>query len=48
MNARPERADKGGAANLSELLSRLTISVPDCGMLIFGLSRNGSYEAANR
>lgn len=33
---------------LDEALSRPTISVTDAGSLFFGLSRNGSYEAARR
>ena len=33
---------------LQELLSRPTADVPDVGRVCFGLSRNGSYDAANR
>ncbi len=33
---------------LDEALSRPTIPVPDAGSIFFGLSRNGSYEAAKR
>lgn len=33
---------------IDEALSRPTISVPDAGAVFFGLSRNGSYEAARR
>ena len=33
---------------LEKLLRRPTISVPECGMKIFGLCRNASYEAAKR
>lgn len=33
---------------LDEALSRATVDVPDAGAVFFGLSRNGSYEAAKR
>jgi hypothetical protein len=33
---------------IEKLLQRPAISVTDCGMMIFGLSRNGSYDAAKR
>jgi hypothetical protein len=33
---------------LIELLSKPTASVPDVGRICFGLSRNGSYDAAKR
>lgn len=33
---------------LDEALSRPTLSVPDAGAIFYGLSRNGSYEAAKR
>ena len=33
---------------LDEALSRPTLSVPNAGAVFFGLSRNGSYEAAKR
>jgi hypothetical protein len=33
---------------LKELLSHPTASVPDVGRICFGLSRNGSYDAAKR
>lgn len=33
---------------VDEALSRPTISVPEAGELFYGLSRNGSYEAAKR
>jgi hypothetical protein len=33
---------------LQELLSRPTADVDDVGRVCFGLSRNGSYEAAKR
>jgi hypothetical protein len=33
---------------LAELLSHPTASVPDVGRVCFGLSRNGSYDAAKR
>lgn len=33
---------------LDEALSHPTISVPDAGAVFYGLSRNGSYEAARR
>jgi hypothetical protein len=33
---------------IEELLRHPTISVTDCGMKVFGLSRNGSYDAAKR
>ncbi len=33
---------------LDEALSMATISVPEAGSVFFGLSRNGSYEAARR
>ncbi|TPK90556.1 MULTISPECIES: helix-turn-helix domain-containing protein [unclassified Mesorhizobium] len=33
---------------LDEALSRPTLSVPDAGAVFYGLSRNGSYEAAKR
>jgi hypothetical protein len=46
MADRPER--KNANRELQNLLSRPTISVPDAGMKCFGLSRNGSYEAAKR
>lgn len=31
---------------LDEALARPTISVPDAGMVFFGLARNAAYEAA--
>ena len=34
--------------DVEKLLKRPTISVPDCGMKVFGLSRNASYDAAKR
>jgi hypothetical protein len=34
--------------DIENLLRHPTISVPDCGMKVFGLSRNGSYDAAKR
>lgn len=40
----PKRPTKA----ISELLSRPVITVPEAGMTIFGLSRNGAYEAAKR
>ncbi|MCB1468485.1 MAG: DNA-binding protein [Rhizobiaceae bacterium] len=33
---------------IEEALTRPTISVVDAGALFYGLSRNGSYEAAKR
>jgi len=33
---------------LQELLSEPTADVPDVGRICFGLSRNGSYDAAKR
>jgi hypothetical protein len=33
---------------MDEALSRPTIPVPEAGAVFFGLSRNGSYEAAKR
>jgi hypothetical protein len=33
---------------LEELLSTPTADVPDVGRICFGLSRNGSYDAAKR
>jgi hypothetical protein len=33
---------------LQELLSHPTASIPDVGRICFGLSRNGSYNAAKR
>jgi hypothetical protein len=33
---------------LQDLLALPTASVPDVGKICFGLSRNGSYEAAKR
>lgn len=33
---------------LEDALKQPTISVPDAGRLFYGLSRNGSYEAAKR
>ena len=39
---------KPTVTDVEELLQRPAISVPDCGMKIFGLSRNGSYDAAKR
>ena len=33
---------------LEDALSRPTLSVPNAGAVFFGLSRNGSYEAAKR
>ena len=33
---------------LDEALSKATISLPEAGAVFFGLSRNGSYEAARR
>jgi hypothetical protein len=33
---------------LKELLSHATASVPDVGRICYGLSRNGSYDAAKR
>jgi hypothetical protein len=33
---------------LMELLSQPTASIPDVGRICFGLSRNGSYDAAKR
>ena len=33
---------------LQELLSAPTADVPDVGRVCFGLSRNGSYDAAKR
>lgn len=33
---------------MDEALSRPTIPVPDAGAVFFGLSRNGSYDAAKR
>jgi hypothetical protein len=33
---------------LRNLLSRPTASVPDVGRICYGLSRNASYDAANR
>ena len=33
---------------LDEALSRPTASVPDWGRLVYGLARNGSYEAARK
>lgn len=33
---------------LSQLLSSPTADVPDVGRICFGLSRNGSYDAAKR
>ena len=33
---------------LSEALTRPTISVPDAGLVFFGLGRSGAYEAARR
>ena len=33
---------------LEKLLSQPTASVPDVGRVAFGLTRNGSYEAAKR
>ncbi|MDX1247096.1 DNA-binding protein [Sinorhizobium medicae] len=33
---------------LDEALSRPTLPVPDAGRVFYGLSRNGSYEAAKR
>jgi hypothetical protein len=34
--------------DLRQLLSAPTADVPDVGRVCFGLSRNGSYDAANR
>jgi hypothetical protein len=33
---------------LTKLLSQPTASVPDVGRICFGLSRNGSFDAAKR
>ena len=33
---------------LEDALSRPTLSVPNAGAVFYGLSRNGSYEAAKR
>ncbi len=33
---------------LKKLLSKPTASIPDVGRICFGLSRNGSYDAAKR
>ncbi|WP_035725819.1 hypothetical protein [Bradyrhizobium murdochi] len=33
---------------LRQLLSKPTASIPDVGRICFGLSRNGSYDAARR
>jgi hypothetical protein len=33
---------------LRKLLSQPTASIPDVGRICYGLSRNGSYEAARR
>ena len=33
---------------LKELLSRATGSIPDVGRIVYGLSRNASYDAAKR
>lgn len=33
---------------LEDALSRPTLSVPHAGAIFYGLSRNGSYEAAKR
>lgn len=33
---------------LLKLLSKPTASVPDVGRIVYGLSRNASYDAANR
>lgn len=33
---------------LEDALNRPTLSVPDAGAVFYGLSRNGSYEAAKR
>jgi hypothetical protein len=33
---------------IERALSRPTVSVPDAGAVFYGLSRNGSYEAARR
>ncbi|MER8455834.1 helix-turn-helix domain-containing protein [Mesorhizobium sp. M1300] len=33
---------------LEDALSRATLSVPEAGAVFFGLSRNGSYDAAKR
>ena len=48
MANRANSASKKRGAEIEQLLSQPTISVPDAGMKLFGLSRNGSYEAAKR
>ena len=40
--------EKLTSQEIAILLQHPTISVTDCGMKIFGLSRNGSYDAAKR
>jgi hypothetical protein len=41
-------ADSSDDDEIKRLLLKPTITVPQAGMKIFGLSRNGSYEAAKR
>jgi hypothetical protein len=45
----PEESDpKSGAAGPNERPECLTLSVPEAGLLYFGLKRNASYAAAAR
>ncbi|RWN91710.1 MAG: hypothetical protein E5Y10_35105 [Mesorhizobium sp.] len=45
---RPRERTGYGHMTLEDALSRPTISVTDAGAVFYGLSRNGSYDAAKR